>query len=65
MIQVTGRRPKPIADIANRLALRKLAEEHRNQMRPTVVTFRMLVRLLFSNDPTEANPIQFRDDLGK
>jgi len=43
MIQVPGRRAKPIADIAHGLTFGKLAKQHRYQVCPACVPFLMLV----------------------
>jgi hypothetical protein len=47
MIQVACGRAQTVADVANRLAFGKLTKQHRNQMRPTVKTLVISVRLLF------------------
>ncbi len=59
MVQVTGGRAEPVADITDGLALGKLAEKHRDHMGPAIKSFGMLVRLLFPDHFIERRTIKF------
>lgn len=65
MIEVTGGRTQAIADVTHRLTLRKLAEQHRYQVGPTIVSLLMLVGLFVIDQFPECITVNLRDDLGE
>ena len=46
MVEVARGGTQPVADVAYRLALGKLAGQHRYQVRPAVIAFLVLVALM-------------------